>query len=98
MRHLFARLTLLVLLFGHAPDVARANTVTVPGVGYSSITMNYTFNVGTLFDTFTVQSVAVTVGGPSSGYFGLLPEHSFFTGFTPLTAPTCPASVCLDDF
>jgi hypothetical protein len=84
--------------FRSCPDVARASTVTVPGVGYSSITMDYTFNVGTPFDTFTVQSVAVTVGGPSSGYYGLLPEHIFFTGFTPLTAPACPASVCLDDF
>jgi hypothetical protein len=59
---------------------SRAETATVPGVGYASITMDYTFDLGPSLNTFTVNSVSVTVGGgSSSGYFGLLPEHSFFT-------------------
>ena len=67
---------------------AKAATVTGPWIGGGSLTMNYTFTLGTTHDIFTVQSIAVTNDDPTSGYYGMFPEHTFFTGFTPLSDAT----------
>jgi hypothetical protein len=85
-----------VLIF---PKTVAATVVTIPGVSYASITIDYTFTLGTVTDTLRVNSVSVVVGGPSSAYSTILPENSLFTGFTPLAAPSCGAGLtCLDDF
>jgi hypothetical protein len=76
---------------------AKANTVTVSDIGFDSISMDYNFTIGAPYDTFTVNSVTVDVS-PSSAYSAFLPPVSTFTGFAPLTAPTCLHNTCLDDF
>lgn len=75
-----------------------ATTITSSWIGGGTLTMDYSFTVGQSYNTFSVQSVSVTNNDPTSGYYGLFPEHTLFTGFTPLLAPACSHSVCLYDF
>jgi hypothetical protein len=76
---------------------AVASTASIEFDVGSSLSMDYSFTFGIPNDVFAIQSMTVQVG-PSSNFSAFLPAFSVFTGFTPLTAPTCDHSTCLDVF